>query len=286
MPSDKQRISALIVNWNTREDLAGCLASLVASETPLEIVVVDNASEDGSAAMAAEQFPGITLLRMGENLGYAEGNNLAADCARGDFLLFLNPDTVVPPDAPGRLARFLEERPEAGLAAPKLILPDGTVQASVRGMPTPAALFGASTRLDSVLPESPTWAAYRLPAFDYEKTQLAPQPMASAWMIRREAWADVGSFDPRFPLFFNDVDWCLRAAQKGWEIWYVSDVEVRHRHGASTRQIRRRAIRESHRSLVEFYRKHYAEWLGPVRLAAATLAVRALGALRAMAARG
>jgi GT2 family glycosyltransferase len=282
MPTDTPHISALIVNWNTRDDLARCLASLSPAVPARETVVVDNDSADGSAEMVAEQFPGVTLLKMGENLGYAEGNNLAAECARGDFLLFLNPDTVVPPDAPARLARFLEERPAAALVAPKLILPDGSVQASVRGMPTPTALFGAWSRLDAAMPRHPVWSAYRLPSFDYDETQPAPQPMASAWMVRRAAWQDVGPFDPRFPLYFNDVDWCLRAHEKGWETWYLSDVAVQHRHGASTRQIRGAAVRESHRALVAFYRKHYARRLGPMAMAGATAAIRAVGALRGL----
>lgn len=274
-------MSALIVNWNTREDLARCLSALAASTIPLETIVVDNDSADGSADMAAEQFPGITLLKMGENLGYAEGNNLAAACAQGDFLLFLNPDTVVPPDGAERLMEFLESHPKAALAAPRLILPDGSAQASVRGMPAPGAMLAATLRLDAL---SPRWASYRLPDFDYTKTQPAPQPMASAWLVRREAWEDIGPFDPDFPLFFNDVDWCLRAHQKGWETWYVADVSVQHRHGASTRQIRKKAIRESHRALIAFYRKHHADRLGPLRLALLSAAVTALGRIRVLSA--
>ena len=106
--------------------------------------------------------------------------------------------------------------------------------------------------------------------------------MASAWLVRRSAWEDVGPFDPAFPLFFNDVDWCLRAHNKGWETWYVADVSIQHRHGASTRQIRKAAVRESHRALVAFYRKHYADALGPLRTSFATFAIRTLGFLRTL----
>lgn len=282
MPPPTPRVSALIVNWNTREDLARCLDALSGSTLPLEIIVVDNDSADGSADMVAERFPAATLLKMGENLGYAEGNNLAAACATGAFLLFLNPDTVMPADGAEQLVRFLEGHPKAALAAPRLILPDGGVQASVRGMPDPAAMLAAALRLDAVFPR---WASYRLPEFDYGKTQPAPQPMASAWLVRREAWEDVGPFDPDFPLFFNDVDWCLRAHRKGWETWYVAGVSVQHRHGASTRQIRKRAIRESHRALTVFYRKHHAR-LGPARLALLSAAVTVMGKLRGLRAGG
>lgn len=279
MLSDPPRVSALIVNWNTREDLARCLAALGESTIPLEIIVVDNDSSDGSADMVAELFPSVTLLKIGENLGYAEGNNLAAECATGDFLLFLNPDTVPPADGIETLVHFLEEHPKAALAAPRLVLPDGSVQASVRGMPTPGAMLAATLRLDRLIP---AWSGYRMPDFDYTKTQIAPQPMASAWLVPRKAWEDVGPFDPAFPLFFNDVDWCLRAHDKGWETWYVANLSVQHRHGASTSQIRKRAIHESHRSLVTFYRKHYARQLGAGRLGLLSAAILMLGRIRGL----
>lgn len=274
-------ISALIVNWNTREDLRRCLASLVAQPSPMEVVVVDNASADGSAEMVRRDFPDVTLLAMDRNLGYAAGNNLAAESAAGEWLFFLNPDTVIPPGAPVALAAFLEDHPRAGLVAPRLRSPDGTVQASVRGMPAPAALLGAWLRLDRLMPSHPAWGAYRLPGFDYDRTQRAPQPMASAWMVRRAAWREVGPFDTAFPLFFNDVDWCLRAEQKAWEVWYDAEVSVIHRGGASTSQVKPKATWESHRALAAFYRKHYAERLGPLGLAASTAAIMSLGALRA-----
>ncbi len=275
------RISVLIVNWNTRDDLEACLASLAAQPAPLEVIVVDNASADGSAAMVRERFPGVTLLDPERNLGYAAGNNLAAESAMGDWLLFLNPDTVVPSGAPEALARFLEERPKAGLAAPRLVGPDGSVQASVRGMPEPAGLFGAWLHLDRLAPGHPAWDSYRMLSMDYGRTQRVPQPMASAWMVRRAAWEEVGPFDEAFPLFFNDVDWCLRAERAGWETWYLADVSVVHKGGASTRQVKPKATWESHRALVRFYRKHYAKRLGPLGLAASAAAILSLGALRA-----
>lgn len=275
------RISVLIVNWNTREDLKECLESLARQPASLEVIVVDNASADGSADMVRREHPGVTLLAQRENLGYAAGNNLAAEAASGDALMFLNPDTVAPPAAPDALAAFLGKHPGAALVAPQLRGRDGRIQASVRGMPTPAALLGAWLYLDRLFPRHPVWGGYRLPAFDYGVTQRAPQPMASAWMVRREAWEDVGPFDTAFPLFFNDVDWCLRAESRGWEVWYDAETRIIHRGGAGTSQIKPKATWESHRALVAFYRKHYAKRLGPLALAAASTAIMALGALRA-----
>lgn len=292
------RLSVLIVNWNTREDLKRCLTSsafrvsslefLVPGSEPdselgtrnSELIVVDNASADASVEMLRQRFPDVTVLALDTNLGYVEGNNLAAEAASGDWLLFLNPDTVVPAETPDALIRFLEKHPRAALAAPRLVSPDGSTQSSVRGMPTPIAMFAAWLRLDRLFPRSQVLTSYRLPGFDYEKTQPAPQPMASAWMVRREAWKDVGPFDPAFPLFFNDVDWCLRAHERGWEVWYVGDARVEHRGGASTSQVKPRATWESHRAMAAFYRMHYAKRLGLLRLALSVAIIRAVGTVR------
>ena len=278
------RLSVLIVNWNTREDLAKCLERSEfrdsSSEPSPELIVVDNSSADESVEMLRRRFAGVTVLALDTNLGYAEGNNLAAEAASGDWLLFLNPDTVVPADTPGALIQFLVEHPRAALAAPRLVSPHGRTQASIRGMPTPIATFAAWLRLDRLFPRVNSLTSYRLPGFDYDVTQRAPQPMASAWMVRRAAWEDVGPFDPAFPLFFNDVDWCLRAHEKGWEVWYVADAQVEHRGGASTRQVKPQATWESHRAMAAFYRKHYAKRLGPVRLAVCTAIIRTVGTVR------
>lgn len=275
------RLSVLIVNWNTRNDLERCLASLQSPCRDSQIIVVDNSSADGSVETLRERFPEVTAIALDRNLGYAEGNNLAAEAASGDWLLLLNPDTVVQAGAIETLIRFLEEHPKAALAAPRLVSMDGSTQASVRGMPTPLALFAAWFHLDRVFGPRPSLTAYRLPGFDYERTQPAPQPMASAWLLRRTAWEQVGPFDPAFPLFFNDVDWCLRALDAGWEIWYVAEAVVVHRGGASTSQVKPKATAESHRALAAFYRKHYATRLGGLTLVMCVGTIRLVGAVRA-----
>ena len=277
-------ISALIVNWNTRGFLADCLDSLVnrsePGDTVDEITVVDNASADDSVAMVRDRFPNVTILSLDRNIGYAAGNNLAAQGARGDLLFFLNPDTVVEPGAVRALSNELAENPKTALAAPKLVLPDGSTQASVRGFPTPMALFGAWTGLDRAFPRHKVLASYRLPTFDYDKAQPAPQPMASAWMVRRSAWDAVGPFDERYSLFWNDVDWCVRAWDAGWTVRYCPTAVVRHEGGAGTRQIKPRATWESHLSLTRFYRQAYGKRLGPLRLALCNALIMGVGTVR------
>ena len=239
-------LSVIVVNWNTRDLLRACLTSLreslAGSLLTAEIIVVDNASADGSAKMVAAEFPECRLIANAENRNYAAGNNQGLAMATGEYQLLLNPDTEVPSGALASLIDFLRQRPRAGAVAPALEGTDSVVQASVRGFPTPRALAGALTGLAALFPRS-EWGRYRALDLPADRPSEVDQPMASAFLIRREALAAVGAFDEQFPLFFNDVDLCYRLKQAGWEIWYEPAVRITHVGGASTRQVRPEAIR-------------------------------------------
>lgn len=264
-------VSVLIVNWNTRDLLRLCLASLTQSpcSSGQEVIVVDNASTDGSAEMVRAEFPEAMLLAERRNHGYARGNNLAFEKARGAHLLTLNPDTEVYPGAIDAAVAALEASPRRGCVAACLIGKDGAVQRSVRGFPTLLGIAGDLTGLADRFPKS-VWASYRLPAFDYSLGQPAPQPMGTFLLFKREALAEIGAaaapFDEQFPIFFNEVDLLLRLARAGWETWYEPAARVLHHGGASTRQVRKSMIWESHRSLLRFLRKHHlvASWAYPL----------------------
>lgn len=276
-------LSIVIVNWNTRELLRACLASLRAalSASPLraEILVVDNASTDGSAAMVAEEFPEVRLFANSQNLNYAGGNNQGIAAATGEFVLLLNPDTEVPSGALEALVELLREHPEAGAAAPALVFPDGRLQDSVRGFPTPAALVGDLTGLARLFPHS-RLAGYREHRLPPDRPSSVDQPMASAFLVRGRALAEVGAFDEQFPLFFNDVDLCFRLKLAGWEILYDPRVRVVHVGGASTRQVRPEAIRRSHEGLRRFYAKHYRSKLPAPVYAVLVGLIQMTGAIR------
>lgn len=248
--------SVLIVNWNTRELLEECLASLPVGfgVEPHEVIVVDNGSTDGSAAMVRENFPEVRLIALAGNHGYAAGNNLAACKATGDEFLFLNPDTRLRPGCVEALRTRLHANANTALAAPKLILPDGSIQASCRDFPSPLGVVLDAVGLAALFPRA--FGTYRMRTMDYRVAQRVPQPMATSWLVKRTAWERVGGFDERFPIFFNDVDWCLRAAKLGLEAWYEPAAEVEHVGGASTRQVRPQMVWESHLSLLRYYRKH------------------------------
>ena len=223
---------------------------------PCETIVVDNGSADGSAAMVAAEFPDVVLIANSGNESFARGSNQGAARARGDFLLLLNPDVWVEAGTLDGLVAALEGHPERGVAAPRLRFADGRTQRSVRGFPDPLSLLFDLSGLARVLPGG-RFGAYRQPAFDYDRAQPAEQPMASCFLIAREAWERIGPMDERFPLFFNDADWCLRARKAGYIIWYTPESVGQHAGGGTTKRVRRAAIWESHRALLRFYAKHY-----------------------------
>jgi GT2 family glycosyltransferase len=277
-------LSVVIVNWNTREHLRECLASLNAALPATgwasEVIVVDNASVDGSAEMVRAMFPEVDLIANPENLNYAAGSNQALRKAAGRFILLLNPDTQVPPGAAEALVRLLDENPGAGAVAPALVHHDGRVQTSVRGFPTPRALVGDLTGLARLLPRG-GWATYRARDLPADRPSSVEQPMASAFLLRKAALDEVGLFDESFPLFFNDVDFCYRLKQAGWEILYDPRVRVLHEGGASTRQVRPQAILASHAALRRFYDRHYRSGLPRPLYAALVISIQLAGRLRA-----
>ncbi len=250
-------LSVLIVNWNTRDLLRACLASLAAnpSSEPTEIVVVDNASSDGSADTVKAEFPEVRLVASDRNTGYAGGNNLAFGAAQGDWLLTLNPDTELLPGTLDCAIQVLKDNPRCGCVGIRLIGPDGETQRSVRGFPSFLGILGDVLRL-----RFGPFDSYRLARFDYELEQTAPQPMGTFLLFRREALQDVGDpqrpFDEEFPIFFNEVDLLLRLRKAGWSCLYTPRARIRHHGGESTKQVRKSMIWESHRSLVRFLRKH------------------------------
>lgn len=267
-------LSILIVNWNTRDLLKSCLESIARfpPKIPYEVIVVDNASADGSLEMVQTQFSWVKLIDAGHNSGYAAGNNIAFSAAKGDWLLTLNPDTEFKDDSLQKSLECLAARPDWGVLGIRLIGPDGETQASVRGFPTVMGILGQFSGLDRRFPNS-SLANYSLPMFDYLRTQSAPQPMGTYLLFRRQtlrlATNEWAPFDEEFPIFFNEVDLLRRLADAEVQCGYCAECQVLHHHGAGTKQVRKSMIWESHRSLQRYFAKH---WKGPQRLALPLLA--------------
>ena len=254
-------LSVVVLSWNTRELLAACLGSLeaVRDELPFEVIVVDNASADGSADMVAERFGGFTLVRNGRNDGYAIGNNLGAARATGRYVMTLNSDTEVPPGALTTLVDFLETHPGHGACGPRLDHPDGRPQLSCKTFPTLWTAVFFDTVFERWFPGNRSIPEYFMQDFDHTSSRDVDQPPGAALVVRRELWERLGGFDPELWLFFNDVDLCRRLAAEGHAIAYVAEARILHHEGASTSQFPEfGAI--WHRNRMAYYRKTFGWW--------------------------
>lgn len=250
-------ISVVIVNWNTRDFLEKCLGSLAEDRSNLEVIVVDNASKDGSAQMVLDHFPWVRLLAESENHGYAKGNNLGFRASNGSLILTLNSDTIVPVGVIAETAERLSQAQTLGVGAVRLVEPSGRTQRSVRGWPSVVGIAGDLLGLSRAMPGS-IWDSYRLNGFDYEKTQDAPQPMGTFLLFKREALEslELPEFDEQFPIFFNEVDLLYRLERNGWRCRYFADLSITHYGGESTKQVKKPMVWESHRSLYKYLNKH------------------------------
>lgn len=267
-----QDIGIVIVNWNTREHLRRCLETVFASDGDFtfSVVVVDNASTDGSAAMVDSDFPQAQVIANADNIGYPRANNVGLRhlgfgeknqlkaCAPR-YALLLNPDTELPADALFRMIQFMDSRPDVGAAGPKLILLDGSLdKACRRGFPTPTVSFYHYSGLGKLFPRNRRFARYNM-TFADEDQELEVDSVVGAYMqVRKEAIAEAGLLDESFFMYGEDLDWAYRMKQAGYKIWYYPSVTVRHvKRAASSRS--KRAQFEFWRAMLIFYRKHFRQ---------------------------
>ncbi len=242
--TSQPELSICIVAWNVREILRDCLSSIRRSVSGVkyEILVVDNCSGDGTGAMVKSEFPGVVLIRNTANRGFAAASNQAIRAGRGRYLILLNPDTLVREGSLEELVSFLDLRPSAGGAGPRLLNPDGSLQPSVRSFPTFASALGRHSILGQLGCFRRAGADYLQSNFNYDRPAVVDQPMGAALMLRREALAAVGLLDERFFLYFEEVDLCRRLTRAGWPLWYNPAAEIIHRGGESTVQAGARSL--------------------------------------------
>jgi GT2 family glycosyltransferase len=260
--------SVITVNFNAGGHIVCGAHAALASTAPVEILVVDNGSTDGSLdALRKAVGPDarMRILENGTNLGFAKANNRALATARGEWLLFLNPDCVVQPGTIERMRSVLEAHPEAGMAGCLLLNPDGTEQAGCRReTPTPGKAFVRAFGLGP-LARRLGLSGRGVRDFVREGDPLPPHPVeveaiSGAFMfVRREALAKVGPLDEGYFLHCEDLDWCLRFRQAGYGILFVPGVAVVHDKGASSRARPVRVLWHMHRGMVRFYRKHFRD---------------------------
>ena len=254
-------ITVSIVSYNTRDLLRACLRSLQtcheAGEAILEVIVADNASSDGSPAMVHAEFPWVTLIETGGNLGYGRANNLALAKACGRHFLILNSDTELEPGALAAMRDFLDTHPDAGAVGAKLILPGGRVQDSCGRDPRLSDAVWEQTYLSKVFPNHPLVGSWTLTNWDYGSVRSVDQICAACLLVRREAWEQTG-FDPAFFMYFEDIDLCLRLRRAGWKLYFVPEAVVLHHHGASSADwpTRARMVAANNQSRYLYYTRH------------------------------
>lgn len=276
-------LSVIVVNWNVRDLLRNCLNSLyrspgftwagdvraqaVASSSASvrtgEVIVVDNASADGSAAMVAAEFPWARLVANAQNRGFTVGNNQGIAVSHGRYLLFLNPDTEVMGDALARMVACMEEGGEIGALGPQLFYGDGRPQSSRRRFPTLATALFESTPLEWHWPGNRWARRYRMedvpipPAgADGCPVQMVDWVVGAALLVRRAAIEEVGGFDEGYFMYSEELDWCKRARAAGWAVAYLPGAVVLHHEGKSSEQNPAARHIRFHTSRVRYFRKH------------------------------
>lgn len=254
------KTSVIIVSWNTRHLLADCLYSVVENPPPktYEIWVVDNGSTDGTQAMLAADFPQVRLIQNRENVGFARANNQAIEQSAGEYILLLNPDTVVHPGALAALVKFLHHTPSAGAVGPLILNPDGTLQMSAYPAPT---LFREGWRLlhlDALKPVG----EYRQSAWGRTEPRPVDNLLGACILLRRAALAQVGIFDEQYFIYSEEIDLCFRLRRAGWQLFWLPTASIVHLGGQSTHQVAETMFLHLYRGKILYFKKHYGALAG------------------------
>lgn len=256
--SSKVDISICVVNWNAKDFLDRCLNSIqkTIQELSYEVIIVDNASEDGSKEMVAEKYPRMTLIANSENRGFATANNQALEKVSGEWVFFLNPDTEILPHCLDRLKDYLETHEGVGIVAPKLLNTDGTVQRSVRRFPNFKTALYRYTFFKKMGLFSSEESKNKMSDFDFNCERSVEQPAGAALFMRKDLLDKVGWMDPSFFLFYEEVDLCLRFKKRGYEIIYYPEAEVIHHSGKSRQKNRKNIFLPTLKSMFYYFEKH------------------------------
>lgn len=252
-------VSIIIVNWNTSDLLAKCLRCVETTvhDVSYDVWVVDNASTDGSAEMVRRDFPHVKLIVNPQNVGFARANNQALKVCEGRYALLLNSDAFVQERAIDHMVRFMDARPDAGMAACKLLYADGRLQPSCSRFPTLLTELYIAFGLDKLFPKSRIFGRYMMTDWDYGDTREVDVIMGAFMLVRAEVMQQIGLMDEAFFMYSEEVDWCYRCQQAGWKIFFTPEVETVHLWGGSSQAVKVETLIRLYRSRVQFFRKHY-----------------------------
>ncbi|MFQ6132582.1 MAG: glycosyltransferase family 2 protein [Armatimonadota bacterium] len=261
-------VAICIVNHNTRDLLLECLDSIKRHADAAEVVVVDAASTDGSAAAVRERHPDVRVIELERNLGFGAGCNRGIEATKGEAVLLLNADTRLTGSALGAMTEALAAEETVALVGPRLVGPDATLQRSCRTFPTLLTAFFAYTGLSKAFPRSRLFGRYEMGWWDYDERREVDWLSGACMLVRRSSLAEVGLFDEDYYMYAEEADLCMRLRRAGRRVVYEPAAEVVHHEGASTSQRWPEMVMASHRSTLRFFRKHYGR--------ASALALRAI----------
>jgi GT2 family glycosyltransferase len=255
-------LSIVIISWNAKAYLAQCLSSVIAETGSLskEIIVVDNASGDGSPEMVRAKFPQVKLICNSENLGFARANNQGIRQSCGEYICLVNSDVKVLPGCFNRLHDFIKALPTVGMAAPRILNADGSLQSSVRQFPSLWRTCCRTFALDKLFADNPSFSGESLPLSLYRQSQSVDALSGCFWIMRRQAQSRVGYLDEDFFMYKEDVDWCQRMHAAGWDLWYCQTAEAIHYGGGSSGNAPTRFLLERERANLQYWHKHH-HWL-------------------------
>lgn len=270
------KVSVIIVTYNSKEFLKKCLESL-SEEKEIEIIVVDNNSRDGTRSLFKNQNK-INYIWNDQNLGFSKANNIGVKKSKGKYLLFLNPDTVVPKGTIFQMFEFMEKTEEAGASTCKVILPNKKMDdASHRGFPTPWNSLCYFLGLPKLFPKSKTFSGYTLGWENLNETHEIDSLAGAFMFVKRKAGEEVGWWDEDYFFYGEDIDFCFRLKEKGWKIYYYPKVSILHFKGISSGikshskhlsmadiETQKAATVARFDAMKIFYRKHYRNKYSPV----------------------
>jgi N-acetylglucosaminyl-diphospho-decaprenol L-rhamnosyltransferase len=263
-------LSVIIVSWNVRDLLRRCLQSVLArtqvspdegtyqiGDREVEILIVDNASTDGSAEMVGDEFPHARLVANNENRGFTAANNQGLALSRGRYLLLLNPDTEIVGDALTTMLRYAEANREVGALGPRLLYPDGSTQSSRRRFPTFATALVESTVVQEWWQDNSILRRYYMADTADDAIQRVDWVVGACLLVRRQAFEQVGGLDEGYFMYSEELDWCRRIKAAGWEIAYLPTAAIIHHEGKSSEQVVPARHIYFQSSKVRYFRKHH-----------------------------
>ncbi len=258
--NEQMELSIIIVNFNVKEFLEQSITSIkkACRNIAAEIIVVDNASSDGSVALIRQKFPEVKLIANAENVGFARANNQAIAQAQGEYILLINPDTIVQEDTFRVILDFFAGHPECGMVGCKILNPDGSLQLPCRrSFPTPWVAFAKISGLSRLFPRSKIFGRYNLTYLDPDETYEVEAISGSFMFFRAKVVKTIGLLDESFFMYGEDLDWCYRIRQAGWKIYYLPTTKIIHFKGESSKNSDVDLTLQFYRAMKLFVEKHY-----------------------------